>query len=224
MVNQKIYAIVPAAGMGMRANTTQPKQFLSIGKHTIIEYALAPLIARDDIEKIVVVLNDQQQWRNLPIAKHPKIITTQGGDTRSQSVLNGLAALAATEDDWIVVHDAARPCLSDSELAHLLAAIADHPVGGLLATPVRDTLKKSDAEGCIENTVDRSDLWQAQTPQCFRFGLLQQALTKYRDVTDESEAVERLGYRAKLVPGLLTNFKVTHPEDIQLAQKLVRGG
>lgn len=222
MSNEKIFAVVPAAGVGLRANTQQPKQFLSIGKHTIIEYALAPFLARDDVKRVVVVLNDDHYWRELPVANHPKIVTAKGGDTRSKSVLKGLAAIDAAENDWVLVHDAARPCLSDLELGRLLSGIKGHPVGGLLATPVRDTLKKSGNEGCVEHTVDRSGLWQAQTPQCFRFGLLSEALSKYPDVTDEAEAIERSGHRAKLIQGALTNIKVTHADDIELAEKLVR--
>jgi len=146
-----------------------------------------------------------------------------GGDTRHDSVLNGLLAAspALQPEDWILVHDAARPCLARDDLRRLLNALARDPVGGLLATPVSDTLKRADDKGCVRNTVDREGLWRAGTPQMFRFGVLRRGLAFCRDrkrpVTDEASAVEALGLRPRLVTGRSDNLKVTTAADAKLA-------
>ena len=148
-----------------------------------------------------------------------------GGETRAESVTNGLqaAAMAASDDDWVLVHDAARPCLSGEMLATLFADLADDPVGGLLAVPVADTLKRADAEQRVAATEPRDGLWQAQTPQMFRYGQLQKALKNCTQVTDEAGAIEALGLQPKLVRADATNLKVTYPADLALAALILRG-
>jgi 2-C-methyl-D-erythritol 4-phosphate cytidylyltransferase len=147
-----------------------------------------------------------------------------GGQTRAESVLNGLLASELEPEDWVLVHDAARPCLSAQQLAGLLAELRDDEVGGLLAVPVADTLKRADAKQRVAHTESREGLWQAQTPQMFRTGLLVQALETARNVTDEASAVEALGLLPKLVSSDSSNFKVTYPQDMQLAELLLQHG
>jgi len=144
-----------------------------------------------------------------------------GGATRAESVSNGLLASEIEPDDWVMVHDAARPCLTQAHLARLIAELRDDPVGGILAVPVADTLKRADDAGRIARTEDRDGLWQAQTPQMFRAGLLAQALNAARNVTDEASAIEALGLHPKLVAGDSSNFKVTYPQDMLLAELLL---
>jgi 2-C-methyl-D-erythritol 4-phosphate cytidylyltransferase len=146
-----------------------------------------------------------------------------GGATRADSVLNGLLAISAAvkPDDWVLVHDAARPCLSSAQLDRLIDQVGHDEVGGLLAVPVADTLKRSGPDGRIEATVPRERLWQAQTPQMFRYGLLREALGHSRGVTDESAAVEALGHRPLLVAADASNLKVTYPADFALAEKIM---
>jgi 2-C-methyl-D-erythritol 4-phosphate cytidylyltransferase len=144
-----------------------------------------------------------------------------GGERRSDTVLNGLIASEMEPDDWVLVHDAARPCLTQAQLAALIAELRDDAVGGILAVPVADTLKRADDMGRIARTEDRAGLWQAQTPQMFRAGLLTQALQTSPQVTDEATAIEALGLHPKLVPGEPANFKVTYPQDMLLAELLL---
>ena len=146
-----------------------------------------------------------------------------GGATRADSVLNGLVAISAAlkPDDWVLVHDAARPCLSRAQLDALVGQVGEDETGGILAVPVADTLKRSGADGRIEATVPREHLWQAQTPQMFRYGLLREALSRSRTVTDEAGAVEALGYRPLLVASDTSNLKVTYPADMALAENIL---
>jgi 2-C-methyl-D-erythritol 4-phosphate cytidylyltransferase len=148
-----------------------------------------------------------------------------GGATRQQSVLNGLQASAAqvSDEDWVLVHDAARPGLTTALIERLVATLQQDPVGGLLALPVVDTLKRADAAERVQATVPRDRLWAAQTPQMFRAGLLRRALGQARDVTDEASAVEALGLHPRLVEGSPRNFKVTLPHDIALAELHLKG-
>ena len=165
---------------------------------------------------------DRYDWSELG----PKLETLRcGGTTRADSVGNGLraAAMVAADDDWILVHDAVRPCLSREMLATLLGELADDKVGGILAVPVADTLKRADGEQRVAATEARDGLWQAQTPQMFRYGVLKEALEKCRAVTDESGAIEALGLRPRLVRADATNLKVTYPADLVLAALILRG-
>ena len=221
------YAIVPAAGSGARFGAEKPKQYLDLLGRPLIFHTLAALTAHPAIERVWVVLSpDDAEWRRHDwLALGPKLETVRcGGATRAASVTNGLraAAMAAADDDWILVHDAARPCLSAAMLDALVAGLADDPVGGLLAVPVADTLKRADAAQRVAATEPRDGLWQAQTPQMFRYGRLLEALENCPGVTDEAGAIEALGLAPKLVRGDSTNLKVTYPADLALAAMILR--
>lgn len=221
------YAIVPAAGSGARFGAEKPKQYLDLLGRPLIFHTLAALTAHPAIERVWVVLspNDAEWSRHDWLALGPKLETVRcGGATRAASVTNGLraAAMAAADDDWILVHDAARPCLSAAMLDALVAELADDPVGGLLAVPVADTLKRADAARRVAATEPRDGLWQAQTPQMFRYGRLLEALENCPGVTDEAGAIEALGLAPKLVRGDSTNLKVTYPADLALAAMILR--
>jgi len=222
------YAIVPAAGSGSRFGSEKPKQYLNLLARPLIYHALAALVGCPEIERVWVVLSpDDEEWdRHDWSGLGHKLETLRcGGATRADSVGNGLkaAAMVAAEDDWVLVHDAARPCLSKEMLGALFAELADDAVGGILAVPVADTLKRADAEQRVAATAPRDGLWQAQTPQMFRYGMLREALEKCREVTDEAGAIEALGFKPKLVRGDATNLKVTYPADLALAAMILRG-
>ena len=221
------YAIVPAAGSGSRFGGERPKQYLDLLGRPLIYHTLAALTACPDIERVWVVLAPddpwwpQYDWSGLGA----KLDTVRcGGATRAESVSNGLqaAAMVATDDDWILVHDAARPCLSAAMLERLFTELADDPVGGILAVPVADTVKRADADQRVAATEPRDGLWQAQTPQMFRYGQLQKSLKNEISVTDESGAIEAAGLKPKLVRGDSTNLKVTWPADLALAAMILR--
>ena len=221
------FAIVPAAGSGSRFGAEKPKQYLDLLGRPLIFHTLKALTACPDIERVWVVLAPDDPWwpRTDWSELGVKLETVRcGGATRAESVSNGLqaAAMVAADDDWVLVHDAARPCLSPAMLDALFADLANDPVGGILAVPVADTLKRADAEQRVAATEPRDGLWQAQTPQMFRYGLLCDALQKCRDVTDEAGAVEALGLKPKLVRGDATNLKVTYPADLPLAAMILR--
>lgn len=220
----RLWGLVPAAGAGRRMQSELPKQYLDLGGRTVLEHslhALAPL----PLAGIMVALAANDSWfdqlsLNLPV----RIMTTEGGAERCHSVDLGLLALleqGASEMDWVLVHDAARPCVSESDLQKLVAACQVHACGGLLGVPVRDTMKRADACGEVTETVPREGLWHALTPQMFRIGALRQALeTALRSgtlVTDEASAMERAGHSPLLVPGEISNIKITRPEDLKLA-------
>jgi 2-C-methyl-D-erythritol 4-phosphate cytidylyltransferase len=222
------YAIVPAAGSGSRFGSGTPKQYLSLSGRPLIHHTLAALVACPEIDRVWVVLApDDSEWDRYDWSELGSKLETLrcGGTTRADSVSNGLraAAMVAADDDWVLVHDAARPCLSREMLSELLNELAADPVGGILAVPVADTLKRADSEQRIVATEPRDGLWQAQTPQMFRYGLLRAALEKCRAVTDEAGAIEALGLKPKLVRGDATNLKVTYPADLALAALILRG-
>lgn len=205
-----------------------PKQYLPIAGKPLIHYTLSALCRCARIERVWVVLSpDDAWWRTHDWAVlGPKLETVFcGGATRAESVANGLAAAetAAADDDWILVHDAARPCLSQSMLAALCDELADDPVGGLLAVPVADTLKRADAAQRVAATEARDGLWQAQTPQMFRYGVLLRALAEHPGVTDEAGAIEAAGLKPKLVRADASNLKVTFPADLRLAELILQG-
>ncbi|MEX2469062.1 MAG: 2-C-methyl-D-erythritol 4-phosphate cytidylyltransferase, partial [Pseudohongiellaceae bacterium] len=198
--------------MGSITPRQLPKQYLSVRGKPVLAHSLATLLALPDIARIVVVLNPaDEQFARLDAAADPRVITALGGDERQDSVLSGLDALTdARDDDWVLVHDAVRPCVTLAEIRALLTALADHPAGGLLAAPLDNTLKEVDAEGRVLHTLDRSRHWQALTPQLFRAGILRQALESAqkegRASTDEASAVEALGQEVlgqpvQIVPG-----------------------
>jgi 2-C-methyl-D-erythritol 4-phosphate cytidylyltransferase len=204
----------------MQANT--PKQYLSIHGRPLLWHALQAFERESRIGRIHVVLAPQDEWwSGHDWSGLDKLSALRcGGATRAQSVLNGLKAMEGevTADDWVLVHDAARPCLGAALLDKLLLTLADDPVGGILAVPVADTLKRAGKDGRIAETVPRAGIWAAQTPQMFRYGLLRQALEQAGpDVTDEASAVEAMGYAPRLVQSDRSNLKVTFPDDLEVA-------
>lgn len=220
------FALVPAAGGGTRMGAACPKQYLPLAGWPLIRHALAALAAVPAIERVYVVLApDDGRWDAYDwSALAPRLTVLRcGGATRAASVANGLAAMAGAvaDADWVLVHDAARPCLTPAHVEKLIAEAGADPVGGLLAVPVADTLKRAgepDAEGCrAAATVPRDGLWQAQTPQMFRRAQLAAALERAPAVTDEASAMEALGLRPRLVAADATNLKVTYPLDLELA-------
>ena len=204
---------------------TLPKQYLPLAGRTVLEWSMAPFLARPEFHSIVVALAaDDGRWSSLPLAQDKRILAVTGGAERADSVRAGLAAIAehAHAHDWVLVHDAARPCLSASDLDQLLATLADDPVGGVLAAPVPDTLKRAGADGRVDVTVSRTQLWRALTPQMFRYGVLRQALEQSGGgarMTDESAAVEALGLKPLLVAGRSDNLKITVPDDSASAER-----
>ena len=216
---------MPAAGVGRRFGADRPKQYASLCGRTVIEWALAPFLADSRCAGAVVALApDDPYWAAVAPAT---VATAAGGQERSQSVRNGLAALAgrAEPDEWVLVHDAARPCLPPQDLDRLLSVLESHPVGGLLATPAADTLKRADGSGDVQQTVDRASLWRALTPQMFRYGRLCEALDRAhaagRIPTDESQAIEWLGDRPRVVEGAAANLKITSAADLAIAAALL---
>lgn len=224
----RVWAVLPAAGSGVRMGGERPKQYRMLCGKTVIEHSLAALLALPQLQRLVVALAPNDAcWQTLSVAAHPRVQIVAGGAERFQSVLNGLQALPAADDDWVLVHDAVRPCVSAADVQMLLNAVADDAVGGLLALPVADTIKRSDA-GRVSATLDRNGLWQAQTPQVFRYGLLkaalQDALAAGVVVTDEAAALERSGHAPLLVAGSARNIKLTWPQDMALAAALLAAG
>ena len=217
------FAIVPAAGSGSRMAAARPKQYLSLLGRPLIHHALSVLCAAPAIDAVFVVLSvDDTEWATHDwSALGPKLRPLFcGGATRADSVLGGLRAIAgeAAAGDWVLVHDAARPCLAPWHVDKLVRELAHDEVGGLLAVPVADTLKRADEHRHVCETVPRDSLWQAQTPQMFRYALLRRALEGAREVTDEASAIEAAGLRPRLVQGDATNLKVTYPLDLHLAE------
>ena len=225
----KIWAVVPAAGSGHRMQSYIAKQYLKIGGQTVLELTLDLLLSHAAIAGLVVCLaNDDDKWQGLACSDNPLVITAIGGDTRAQSVLNGLNVLVgrAASDDWVLVHDAARPCLKPSLLQTLISEVVQSADGGILAVPVKDTLKLSNQSNKeIEKSLDRTNVWQAQTPQMFRFGALMEALasaiSEKHIVTDEASAMELAGYYPLLIEGDAANIKITTPDDLTLAKFLI---
>jgi 2-C-methyl-D-erythritol 4-phosphate cytidylyltransferase len=216
------WAVVPAAGVGARMAADRPKQYLALAGQTILEHSLDCFLGHPRLKGLVVSLAvDDPFWPSLACARDPRIQRANGGAQRAESVLNALLHLhgqGASDDDWVLVHDAARPNLARADLDKLLDELADDPIGGLLAVPSRDTLKRADAQGRVAETVDRSAIWQAFTPQMFRLGPLHRALADslVADVaiTDEASAMEWAGYAPRLIEGRGDNIKVTRPEDL----------
>ena len=222
------WVIVPAAGSGRRLGADVPKQYLSLAGRLVIEWAIEPLLGREAFAGLCVALaRDDRRFAELALSRQPGIETCAGGHERSDSVWRALTAIGPRADpqEWVLVHDAARPCLERADVDTLLGALDDDPVGGLLATPLADTLKHGDSQSRSDRTVSREGLWRALTPQAFRYGVLRQALERARAegaaVTDEAAAVERLGLRPMLVDGRPENLKITRPRDLELAEAIL---
>jgi 2-C-methyl-D-erythritol 4-phosphate cytidylyltransferase len=226
MMSERFFGLIPAAGASERMGHATPKQYLRLLGRPMLYHSVNALLASGRIDTVFVVLAAadrefrQHDWREFGERIAPLYC---GGATRHDSVLNGLVAASSTvqPDDWMLVHDAARPCLGQRELRRMLEALALDEVGGILAVPVADTLKRADAAGQIQATESREHLWQAQTPQMFRHGLLLHALSRTAKVTDEAGAVEAMGLKPKLVQGSTGNLKVTYAEDLQLAEVIL---
>ncbi len=222
------HLIIPAAGAGSRMGDVLPKQYLRLAGKPMIAHTIQVFFNHPRIASIHLALNPLDEfWRSLTLEPISKLkLHYTGGESRAATVLNTLNAIdvahGVDNDDWILVHDAARPGLTHQMLDKLLSELEHDPVGGLLALPLADTLKQSDAFNHVAKTIPRTQLWQAQTPQMFRFSLLKQALTAYKgQSTDEAEAIEALGLQPKLVQGELRNLKVTYPQDLALLEALL---
>lgn len=221
---RKIIAIIPAAGVGSRMQANKPKQYLKINQQTVLEHSIQRFLHRPEISQILVAVAKEDPYvKSLPLYSHPKIQWVIGGQDRAHSVLNCLKALNlnnSSEEQWVLVHDAARPCVQWQNIEKLLQ-IQD-PQGGILALPAIDTIKRADSQQCIANTEDRATLWLAQTPQFFPAKSLKQnlenALAQGLNITDEASAMEFAGLQPHLVPGRGDNLKITRPEDLALAQ------
>ena len=225
---RRVWAVVPAAGGGTRMRSAVPKQYLMLAGQSVLDRTLRALLGADALQGIVVVLaRNDEHWQRSALAAEPRIKTAIGAAQRCESVRNGLTRLSedADAEDWVAVHDAARPCVTHVDLRNVIAAARAHADGALLAVPVADTLKSADAEGRVVETVSREQLWRALTPQVFPLlrlrAALDQALEQGRQPTDEAQAMEWAGYRPKLVPGSAGNLKITHPHDLQLAEALL---
>lgn len=226
MTKQEIppfWVVIPAAGIGSRMHADRPKQYLQLAGRSILEHTLDCFLDHPQLKGLVLSLAaDDPFWPALPAAGDPRVQRAEGGAERADSVLAGLLRLqelGAQPDEWVLVHDAARPNLAADDLDRLLQELADDPVGGLLAVPARDTLKRIGPDGRVAETVDRSVIWQAYTPQMFRFAALHQALADALvagvAITDEASALEWAGQAPKLVEGRADNLKITRPEDLE---------
>ncbi len=225
-----VWAVVPAAGSGQRFGADIPKQYLDLEGKPLLGHVLDLFLQTYGIDGLVLVAaRDDTRWRRLlPDPMPRQVFSAEGGATRAESVLSALETLKehARPDDWVLVHDAARPCLATEDLANLIETLEDDPIGGLLAAPVVDTLKRADEQGRVAGTQDRNGLWRALTPQMFRYELLlnalRGALAAGVDVTDEACAIEWAGHKPLLVSGGIDNIKVTRPEDLPLAAAIMR--
>ena len=218
-----IWAIVPAAGVGKRMQSDKPKQYLELAGKTVIEQTLFRLLEAKVFSGIAVAISvEDPYWPELDISKHPDVLTAPGGKERADSVLSGLRMLSpkATDRDWVLVHDAARPCITRSDIHLLINQLQTDEVGGILALSSHDTLKNV-LDNNILGTLDRRHIWRALTPQMFRYGMLKTALEESVGnpaVTDEASALELKGLQPKIVEGRPDNIKITRPEDLALAQ------
>lgn len=223
------WAIVPAAGAGRRMQTATPKQYLSLAGRPVIAHTLSRLSAHPAIAGIVVATAaDDQQFSRVKISTSKPVVTVTGGETRADSVLNALSWLCEQSDipDWVLVHDAARPCIRQTDIDQMFSLLSEHPVGGLLGMPITDTVKRTDTNNHVIETVCREQLWRAATPQMFRTVMLQKALSDGQRqglaVTDEASAMEASGYQPQMVAGHADNIKITHPSDLALAEQFLQ--
>jgi 2-C-methyl-D-erythritol 4-phosphate cytidylyltransferase len=226
-IDAKFIALVPAAGSGARLGGQKPKQYLELARQPMVYHCLRAFAQVERIDQTYVLLHpDDSVWETLDRTGFACRVTALrcGGETRADTVRGGLAMLAESvnTDDWILVHDAARPLITASAINSLIDALAQDAVGGLLALPVADTVKREE-ESRVVQTVARDRLWLAQTPQMFRYGLLREALARSANhsITDEAQAVEAMGLQPRLVRGDARNFKITYPQDVALAELLL---
>ncbi|MDV7105185.1 2-C-methyl-D-erythritol 4-phosphate cytidylyltransferase [Vibrio sp. TH_r3] len=224
-INNKFYAIVPAAGIGRRMKTDCPKQYLQLHNKTILQHTVDKLLAHPLIDKVIVAISEGDEYfPELSLASNNNVIRVVGGQERADSVLSGLNYVLKhinQPQSWVLVHDAARPCVRLSDIDKLITEVVQTNIGGILAAPVRDTMKRGNGQDVIHETVNRVDLWHALTPQMFRaqplYDALSLALEAKINITDEASAMEWTGVKPKLVVGRADNFKITQPEDLALA-------
>jgi 2-C-methyl-D-erythritol 4-phosphate cytidylyltransferase len=230
--DRKLWFVVPAAGIGQRMRANRPKQYLSIANISVIEHTLHALLQVKHIAGIVVAIHPEDNyWSTLSIAKHKQIHTVTGGDERCDSVLAALQYVHTMidEQDWVLVHDAARPCVCPETIDHMVVTLQHDKVGGVLGVSSSDTLKQCDKDGLIQKTIDRTTIWRAQTPQMFRYGILQASMEQAMSdsasdtgvITDEASAVEKKGYCVRMVQGRTDNIKITHPDDLWMAEAIL---
>jgi 2-C-methyl-D-erythritol 4-phosphate cytidylyltransferase len=219
----KFWGVVPAAGVGKRMGGEIPKQYFELRGKPVLQHTLERLLAVPELEIIAVALGrDDGYWPELGVAANPRILRADGGKERADSVLSAMESLGdiAAPEDWVLVHDAARVCVTSADVYKLIHTLADDPIGGILALPSVDTLKGVD-NGVIVDTVNRNHVWRALTPQMFRYQALREALAeaaaKGLTVTDEASALELQGHQPKIVEGRPDNIKITRPEDLALA-------
>ncbi|MCB1772813.1 MAG: 2-C-methyl-D-erythritol 4-phosphate cytidylyltransferase [Gammaproteobacteria bacterium] len=224
MSEPSFWAIVPAAGVGSRMGSKVPKQYLPLAGRTVIDHTIERILLHPRIDGLYVALSDEDVWwQDTVFADHPDLVRVSGGVERCHSVMHALKALSGRADrsDWVLVHDAARPCVRREDIDHLIDMLQSHETGGLLGRPVHDTMKRTDSADRVIETVERNHLWHAFTPQMFRFGVLLDSLGAALDagflVTDEASAVEWRGHRPIMVEGHADNLKITRPEDLPLA-------
>ena len=223
----RIWAVIPAAGVGKRFSSDIPKQYLPLSGIPVLLHSINKLLKFGGFEEILVALNPADTfWQKLNFT-HPKVKTIHGGFERCNSVNNALEDLSdrAENADWVLVHDAVRPCISDSDLKKITDIVHEEDVGGLLACPILDTIKEVDENLDVQKTIPREKLWSAMTPQIFRYELLKQALevalVAGGSVTDEASAIESIGLTPRIVQGDKTNIKVTHSTDMVLAESII---
>jgi 2-C-methyl-D-erythritol 4-phosphate cytidylyltransferase len=224
----KIWAILPAAGAGKRFSTQKPKQFFELNGQLVAEHSLRRLRAVPQIEKIIIPCDiDCTLWSQVPSIQQSNVKQVKGGEQRSHSVLNGLISLdqVASDNDWVLVHDIARPCITPADINKLIDAVENHPAGGILTARVNETLKKVSSDQQIEATVDRAQYLMAQTPQIFKFSLLKTAIENCLKAgvmpTDEAFAIEHSGLPVLAVEGRQDNIKITRQEDLAIASAIL---
>lgn len=229
MNESRVHALIPAAGHSIRFGGTTLKQYAHLMGMPVMSHSISALIRHEKVGSVTVALaEDDGIFDELIRPKFPQVQTVTGGECRAQSVMNGLGFITRNipDCDWVLVHDAARPCLSFSDLSRLLELGLSSTSGAVLAVPVNDTLKRANEQGCIESTIDRSLIWAAQTPQLFPIAPLQQnllaALSAGEKPTDESSAMEAAGLNPLLVKGSVTNLKITSAEDLALAEFILQ--
>ena len=222
---ERIWVVIPAAGIGSRMNSEIPKQYLKIEEKTILEYSIDRFLEHSKVHKVIVALSPKDTyWSKLPYHENSRVITVTGGNNRVDSVLAGLKEIRRfddTEHDWVMVHDAARPCLGSQHIDDLIQSKESSPDGAILAIGAVDTVKIANTYQSIDKTIDRDTIWLAQTPQFFPLVTLQKSIESALDngdiVTDEASAMELAGYHPALVIGSRKNIKVTEQEDLFLA-------
>lgn len=225
----KFWAVVPAAGIGGRFSADIPKQFYPLNGQLVAEHTLSRLLSLPMISAIYTPCDiSSPHWSSVAAVKSERVHLIAGGDSRAQSVLNALIAIEefADQDDWVLVHDMARPCVATESINQLIKSLSKHQVGGILAAPVNETLKRVNDEKLVVETVERSQYWAAQTPQMFRFGLLKNAIQAMLEVgripTDEASAIEYAGHQPQVIEGRRDNIKITRREDLAVAAAIMQ--